>query len=181
VADINGTVCRYIRDDNQLILALYGREGMTKVPREESETSDNKEDIDRDTHVPLAKLQVEIKETRHLVHVDYAAALEEGKGYSKLLYLKLAKWCRNNGFKKITGTITNKEALPLYVRYKIPNSVTHIALTSYNAHHTKINKKKLTRMKVKFHETPDYLVIDEKLSDNELKHLVPFYAVTELL
>jgi hypothetical protein len=183
IAD-NGTVCLYKHTHNKLRLYLYGKTQMDKQHREESETSDNEHDI-RSHHVPLASLNCSLK--GHQCYVEYSNSQEEGKGYSKLLYLKLAKWCRSHNIKSITGHIQNDKAIPFYVRKHIPSTHTRIWIDPYWYEATQDRPE----MKdVEFKEsacdadrfTNKYEVMNpSSLTKDQLIYLVPFWVSTELL
>jgi hypothetical protein len=145
----DGTICTYRRQGNSLVLTLWGEPGMPKQKREESETSEDPKDL-KYSHVELATLDCTV--TSRYVYVQITRTpnkMEHQKSYAKLLYLKLVKWCRAKGIKHITGYVTNKEALPLFIRESLPK----VKNTYYISVEEKEQIQKLRKLGVKFKNT----------------------------
>jgi hypothetical protein len=122
VLDENGTVCLYTLRGNGKILdiKLYGKAGMKKQHREESETSEDPEDFVPSEHKELGYIYAKVNRGMGYAEVSYSEAFEASKGYGKLLYLKLAKWCLQQDIHHIVGLVVNTEAMPILTRSKIP-------------------------------------------------------------
>jgi hypothetical protein len=121
----HGTAVRYEHKGDTLKLTLYGKPDMPKLPRTEEETSDNQRDIDWTEHTDLCYIRCYLK-APHYCFVDLSESREENKGYTKLLYLKLAKWCLKKGYTHIIGNVVEKSAIPIFMRYRIPKSTHRI-------------------------------------------------------
>jgi hypothetical protein len=180
----NGTVCTYEHKGDTLIIALHGKEGMEKQHRTEEETSDNPEDLVHDKHSILAEVVCSIRED--CVYVEFAEVKgDEGeKGYTKLLYLKLALWCRKNHIHNILGEVANARGTPIFLRYKIPHSKTHLWINPKKekvvaaAHKAGVH---LVKEDFKFFGRDMFRVTDDKLSNQQMASITPCYVDTELL
>jgi hypothetical protein len=179
----NGTVTTYTKDDtgDRLTVELWGRQNMKKQHRPEYESSDDPEDLNKSKHIKLAAIRCNLK--KPYCYVAMTDSWESEKNYAKLLYLKLAKWCRENGYHHITGWIVNSHAIPIFLRYNIPNSTHRIWLhgegpmeyaeeNGISTHKSRFEYRKVTWDEV---DLPDHL------TEDDWKGLVPFWVDTELL
>jgi hypothetical protein len=181
-----GTVCTYSLQGDSFHLTLHGRKGMPKIHREESETSEDPNDLE-EHHDLLAEIFGKVKDCSEgkFLYVDYTETKEnEGnKGYAKLLYLKLALWCKKHDIHFITGMIGNTEAIPLILREKIPGARNRIWIKMSDEETIKTARNarvKLTRSHCPFRNIDMMEVMNQPLNQGRLKACVPCYVATEL-
>jgi hypothetical protein len=174
-----GTVTTYERDGDELKVTLHGRSGMEKQPRPEHESSDDPSDLEKQ-HNELSVIDCRLK--GKFCYVEITWSVENGKNYTKLLYLKLAKWCKNHGYRYLIGWVVNEDAIPVFLRYNIPNTTQRIWLE---------NPKSLyyaQTMGFKFHKTlfefknkmwPE-LDDPSSLNREQMAKLIPLWIQTEI-
>jgi hypothetical protein len=177
----NGTVCKYVvsSDKKELRIELHGRPDMPKLKREEHETSDDEADVQEDEHTLLGSIECGLHPEEHTCVLFHSQAMEKEKGYGKLLYLKLALWCKKNHFKYIDGRVVNEKAMPLLLRYNLPGTRTVISIDNHN---DLAKEEALEDMGIKLKEVGKHLVVQNtKLTHEQMIALIPCDAITEIL
>jgi hypothetical protein len=122
------------------------------------------------------------------IFVNGTKSYNTQKGWAKVAYLKLALWCKHNGYHYIGGFMQNPQAVPVLIRFKIPNSKTYVCIhpvydsVSYNMA-LKLGVKFKDKM---FHDSDSEahgmipIFEADGVPRETLLKLVPFYVETVL-
>jgi GNAT superfamily N-acetyltransferase len=133
----------------------------------------------------LAEITAELDFPHAMLDISSVVEHEQGKGYGKLLYLKLFKWLRDKKYKRLFGFIINKKAIPIYMRRDLGHG-TDIYLRSPRPIEN-AEKLGIETVLAKYPYTPiqgdpymHKVVAPEELSLLKVQELIPCYVDTKL-